>query len=322
MTFWLWLLILISLVVVISLLVWSKQNRQYQSSDSVAAAYDAWTNDRLLETLWGDHVHLGHYGNPPQTRDFRTAKADFVHQLVSWSGLNQLPRGSRLLDVGCGIGGSARILARDYGFDVLGISISPDQVKRANSLTPAELTCRFAVMDALDLDLPSSGFDAVWSVECGPHMPDKQRYADELLRVMRPGGVLAVADWNRRDASDGRLSRLEKLVMAQLLNQWAHPEFASIAGFRSNLLNSRFCHGPVETDEWTKATLPSWIDSIQEGFRRPGAVLSLGPGALIQGIRETPTMLLMHWAFASGLMQFGVFRCRSSTHSADDSLLG
>jgi MPBQ/MSBQ methyltransferase len=64
----------------------------------------------------------------------------------------------------------------------------------------------------------------------------------------------------------------------------------------------------VTTGDWTAATLPSWIDSILEGLRRPGAVLGLGPAAVLQGLRETPTILLMHWAFATGLMQFGVFR--------------
>ena len=199
-----------------AMLLWSRRNRAYHSSESVAAAYDAWTDDRLLENLWGEHVHLGHYGDPPRQRDFRNAKADFVHALVHWSGLDQLPPGSKLLDVGCGIGGSARILARDYGFDVLGISISPAQVQRATDLTPENLSCRFAVMDALDLQLADQQFDAVWSVEAGPHMPDKQRYADELLRVLKPGGSLAVADWNRRDPSDGEMNRTERWVMHSL----------------------------------------------------------------------------------------------------------
>ena len=116
---------------------------------------------------------------------------------------------------GCGIGGSARILARDYGFKVVGISISPAQIERARSLTSAGLSCRFAVMDALALELPDASFDAVWSVEACPHMPDKQRYADELLRVLKPGGLLAVADWNRRD---GPIGRVERWVMRQLLD--------------------------------------------------------------------------------------------------------
>ena len=302
------------------LMIWARRDRAFHSTASVADAYDRWTDDRLLERLWGEHVHLGHYGSPPGRRDFRAAKADFVHELVRWSGLDQLPPGSRVLDVGCGIGGSARILARDYGFDVLGISISPGQIARAQALTPTGLSCGFAVMDALDLQLSDGSFDAVWSVEAGPHMPDKQRYADELLRVLRPGGVLAVADWNRRDPGVKPLSWLERRVMHQLLVQWAHPEFASIPGFRSNLECSPYGdagHGAatarplrVDTADWSAETLPSWIDSIVEGMRRPLAVLGLGPRAVLMGLRETPTLLLMHWGFATGMMQFGVFRAR------------
>jgi len=295
----------------LALALWQRRSRTYHDAASVADAYDRWTNDALLESLWGDHVHLGHYGNPPQPRDFRAAKQDFVHTLVRWSGLDRLPPGSRVLDVGCGIGGSARILARDYGFEVLGISISPAQIARAQALTPADLAprCRFAVMDALALQLPDRGFDAVWSVEAGPHMPDKQRYADELLRVLRPGGLLAVADWNRRDPVDGPPTALERWVLRQLLDQWAHPAFASIRSLTANLEGSAQAGGlAVTSADWSTATIPSWRDSILEGMRRPGAMLALGPGALLQGLREIPTLLLMDWAFRTGLMQFGVFR--------------
>tara|TARA_Y100001968_G_scaffold132178_1_gene120640 strand:- start:11589 stop:12524 length:936 start_codon:yes stop_codon:yes gene_type:complete len=290
--------------------IWVKNDRSYSSNKSVSEAYDNWTNDLLLERLWGEHIHLGYYQNTSKKTDFRKAKIDFVHQLVHWSGLDKLPKGSRVLDVGCGIGGSSRILARDYGFDVLGISISSEQVSRARQLTQKETTCRFEVMDALEMQLEKGSFDGIWSVEAGPHMPDKQLYADEMLKVLRPGGVLAVADWNRRDPQDGAFSRLEEFVLRQLLNQWSHPEFSSIQSFRSNLYNSPFSGGIVETEDWTKFTLPSWHDSIIEGFRRPGSILTLGGLSLFKAIREIPTILLMRWAFKNGLMQFGVFKMR------------
>lgn len=314
---WLIPLVLVGgLVVTIAVVwLWLSSARRYRGSQSVAEAYDRWTQDALLERLWGDHVHLGYYGDPPGLRDFRQAKADFVHALVRWSGLDQLSPGSTVLDVGCGIGGSARILARDYGLNVLAISISSGQIARARALTPPSLEshCRFAVMDALDLELDDGSFDAVWSVEASPHMPDKQRYADELLRVLKPGGVLAVADWNRRDPVDGPYSSLEIWVMRQLLEQWAHPEFASIRSLTGNLHNSSWNRGlVVESADWTPATVPSWRESILEGVRRPGAILGLGPGAVLQGLRETPTLLLMDWAFRHGLMQFGVFRAQRS----------
>ncbi len=290
--------------------IWSSNDRKYSSKESVAKSYDSWTNDYLLERLWGDHIHLGYYNYPYYNTDFRKAKIEFVHQLVRWSGLDRLPRGSRILDIGCGIGGSARILANDYGFDVLGITISSKQVRRANQLTQKGTRCRFEVMDAMDLQLEKGSFDGVWSVEAGPHIPDKQGYADQMLRVLRPGGFLAVADWNRRDPSILQYDYLEKFILRQLLNQWTHPEFATINGFRNNLLNSPFCGGSVETEDWTKFTLPSWNDSILEGVRRPNAILGLGIQSFFKASREIPTIVMMRWAFANRLMQFGVFKTR------------
>ena len=302
----------------IGLGLWYLLPRRFAGVSSVAAAYDRWTNDQLLERLWGDHIHLGYYGLPPRRRDFRQAKADFVEALAQWSGLDQLPPGSRVLDVGCGIGGSSRLLAQRYGFELLGVSISPGQISRAQALTDPTGPCRFAVMDALALDLPDGSFDAVWTVECAPHIADKQRFANELLRVLKPGGLLVAADWNQRDDRQRPFSGLESWVLEQLRVQWAHPAFSSIASFCANLQASGHPLKQLTTGDWSRETLPSWGDSVVEGVRRPGAVLGLGPRAVLKGLREVPTLLLMGWAFRRGLMQFGLFRVQlqSSTVSS------
>ncbi len=300
------LLILVALII----FIWILNDRKYKNSQSVSDSYDSWTKDKLLETLWGEHIHLGYYNESLKNQDFKQAKIQFVHELVYWSGLYKLPKGSNIIDIGCGIGGSSRILADHYGFNVLGITISKEQVKRANQLTSSECTCSFKEMNALNLDFSDGTFDGVWSVEAGAHIKDKQVFADEMLRVLRPGGVLAVADWNRRNDKHLNNEFWDNFVMTQLLHQWSHPEFSSIEGFKNNLLNSRYSVGKVDIADWTKFTIPSWNDSIFEGIRRPKVWLKLGPLSLIQGLREIPTILLMRWAFAKGLMRFGVFRAR------------
>ncbi|MFQ3584583.1 MAG: methyltransferase domain-containing protein, partial [Cyanobacteriota bacterium] len=157
-----WGLSLLGLLLLAGIGLYLLSARPYRSAASVANSYDQWTEDGILEFYWGEHIHLGHYGSPPQPKDFLKAKTDFVHEMVRWAGLDQLPAGTRVLDVGCGIGGSSRILAQDYGFSVTGITISPQQVKRAQELTPTGLDVQFLVEDALAMSFPDGSFDVVW----------------------------------------------------------------------------------------------------------------------------------------------------------------
>lgn len=292
----------------LGLVIYLLTPRRYQSSSSVANAYDQWTDDGILEFYWGEHIHLGHYGSPPRHKDFLAAKADFVHEMVRWGGLDRLPAGTTVLDVGCGIGGSSRMLARDYGFVVTGVTISPSQVQRAQQLTPAGVSAQFQVDDAMALSFPDASFDVVWSVEAGPHMPDKAVFAQELLRVLKPGGLLVVADWNQRDDRKIPLKGWEQPVMDQLLDQWSHPAFASIEGFAEQLEATGLVAGPVVTADWSKETLPSWLDSIWQGVIRPQGMVRFGPGGIVKSVREVPTLLLMRLAFGTGLCRFGMFR--------------
>ncbi|MBD2113392.1 MULTISPECIES: methyltransferase domain-containing protein [Cyanophyceae] len=290
--------------------------RRYESSNSVANSYDQWTEDGILEFYWGEHIHLGHYGSPPRHKGFLAAKADFVHEMVRWGGLDNLPAGTTVLDVGCGIGGSSRILARDYGFAVTGVTISPNQVQRAQQLTPPGVSAQFQVDDAMALSFPNGSFDVVWSVEAGPHMPDKAVFAHELLRVLKPGGVLVVADWNQRDDRKIPLNAWEKPVMRQLLDQWSHPAFASIEGFAEQLEATGLVAGQVTTADWSQETLPSWLDSIWQGVIRPQGMVRFGPAGIIKSVREVPTLLLMRIAFGSGLCRFGMFRAMRANPSS------
>ena len=301
---------LLLIVLVGGIVLYLSTARRYQSSDSVAKAYDEWTEDGILEFYWGEHIHLGHYGSPPRRKDFRAAKSDFVHEMVRWGGLDRLSSGTTVLDVGCGFGGSSRMLARDYGFAVTGVTISPRQVQRARQLTPEGLSAQFEVDDAMALSFSDASFDVVWSVEAGPHMPDKALFAQELMRVLKPGGVLVLADWNQRDDRQKPLNIWEKPVMRQLLDQWSHPAFSSIEGFAELLDATGFVDGDVATADWTGQTLPSWLDSIWQGVARPKGLVQFGVSGFLKSVREVPTILLMRLAFGTGLCRFGMFRAK------------
>jgi MPBQ/MSBQ methyltransferase len=292
----------------IGIILYLATSRRYQSAASVANSYDQWTEDGILEYYWGEHIHLGHYGSPPRRKDFLIAKADFVHEMVRWGGLDRLPAHTTVLDVGCGIGGSSRILAKDYGFKVTGVTISPQQVNRAQQLTPPDVSARFQVDDAMALSFPDASFDVVWSIEAGPHMPDKAVFAKELMRVLKPGGIMVMADWNQRDDRRVPLNFWERPVMQQLLDQWSHPAFSSIEGFSELLAATGMAEGEVVTADWTMETLPSWIDSIWQGIVRPAGLVRFGVAGFIKSLREVPTLLLMRLAFGAGLCRFGMFR--------------
>ena len=302
----------ILLLVALGIVIYLITPRSYESSNTVANSYDDWTQDGILEFYWGEHIHLGHYGSPPRRKDFLQAKADFVHEMVKWGGLDKLPRGTTVLDVGCGIGGSSRILAKEYEFEVTGVTISPKQVQRATELTSQGVTAKFQVDDALALSFPDNSFDVVWSIEAGPHMPDKAKYGSEMMRVLKPGGILVVADWNQRDDRQKPLNYWEKPVMRQLLDQWSHPAFSSIEGFSEQIAETGLVEGEVATADWTPETLPSWLESIWQGIVRPQGLIKFGFSGFIKSLREVPTMLLMRLGFGAGLCRFGMFRAVKS----------
>jgi MPBQ/MSBQ methyltransferase len=139
-------------------------------------------------------------------------------------------------------------------------------------------------------------------------MPDKAIFAKELMRVLKPGGVLVVADWNQRDERQKPLNFWEKPVMRQLLDQWSHPEFSSIEGFAELLEVTGLVKGEVITADWSGETLPSWLDSIWQGIVKPKGLIIFGVSGLIKSLREVPTLLLMRLAFGTGLCRFGMFR--------------
>lgn len=307
-----------------------RPSRPFEDVESVGNEYDKWTSDGILEHFWGEHIHLGFYG--PQNRswfdasrsfltnfiqatrsgimtdEFKRAKLVFTAELLRWSEMSTANAPLKVLDVGCGIGGTSRYMAKQFPtWKVTGLSISPCQIERAKQLVASQKVdnCEFICGDAMSMPFPDCSFDVVWSCESAEHMPDKEGFLKECFRVLKPGGKFVMATWCQRDDTLLPFSDSEQRKLDFLYKEWCHPKFASIEEYE------RICMGMgmknISKTDWTEQTLPSWRHSVFVGMWAPWAVI-IRPHCWWSTIREIVTLERMHCAFRDKLMVYGILR--------------
>lgn len=102
-----------------------------------------------------------------------------------------------VLDVGSGAGGTSRCLAQEFGCHVTGIDLTEEYCRAAAMLSSriglAHLT-EFRQGDATQLSFPDQAFDVVWTEHVAMNIPDKAQLYQEMYRVLKPGGTLAIYD--------------------------------------------------------------------------------------------------------------------------------
>lgn len=115
-------------------------------------------------------------------------------ELASAAGLDST---KRVLDVGSGVGGTSRCLAREFGCRVTGIDLTEEYCRAAAMLSEriglAHLV-DYRQGDATNLPFADASFDVVWTEHAAMNIPDKHRLYREMHRVLRPGGTLAIHD--------------------------------------------------------------------------------------------------------------------------------
>lgn len=195
--------------------------RQYHAEDlasrgpfdderMVTRFYDLVTD--FYEFGWGDAFHFA-----PRYRGERLAAslARYQHYVALSMGLKA---GMRLLDVGCGVGGPMRAIARFADVRIVGININAYQVRRANALNAnarIEHKCSVVVADFMALALRDDCFDAAYAIEATCHAPDRARCFKEIYRVLKPGAYFCGYEWcltERFDRHDRRHLHIKKEI--------------------------------------------------------------------------------------------------------------
>lgn len=124
--------------------------------------------------------------------EFHIRGREATRELASLAGVEAE---SRLLDVGCGVGGPARTLAAEFGCEVTGLDIVEEYCRAAEHFTERvglSDTVRFDQGNALDLPFEDEQFDAIWFEHTLMNIEDKGRVFEETSRVLKPGGTLAL----------------------------------------------------------------------------------------------------------------------------------
>jgi ubiquinone/menaquinone biosynthesis C-methylase UbiE len=128
--------------------------------------------------------------------DFSRVGANIVIVAENLAEAANVRGGDRVLDVACGAGNGAIAAARRSWEPAVGLDYVPALLERARERAAAErLETEFVEGDAQKLPFDDASFDVVLSIFGAMFAPDHQRAADELLRVCRPGGTIAMANW-------------------------------------------------------------------------------------------------------------------------------
>jgi tocopherol O-methyltransferase len=220
----------------------------------VARHYDAL--DELYRRVWGEHVHHGLWTTP---HDPPGLAARALAERVAAEA--RVRAGDAVVDVGCGYGATARLLARDRGATVTGLTLSAAQAAAA----PPQPGVTILVRDWVDNGLPDAAFDAAVAIESLSHMADKPRAFAELGRVVRPGGRVVVVDWL---AADRPRPLARRLLLEPICREGRLPGLHTAAEYAALLRGAGFA--VTAFDDLSRRAVRTWTVVAR---RLPGVLL-------------------------------------------------
>jgi tocopherol O-methyltransferase len=251
----------------------------------------------LYRLFWGEHLHHGYWKN---NESVSRAQVQLMERLAECASVR---RGGRVLDIGCGIGGSALWLVEKFDCEVTGMTISPVQARIASAKAKARrLSSRvkFEVSDANEWKPEPSSFDLIWIMESSEHFHNKPDFFERCARALKTGGTLAVCAWLRRD---GALNEDEQRLVNSIATAMLSASLDSLSDYRCWMRDAGL--NVTVAEDITRQVEPTWSHCARIGANPAVRLLLRFTSDSTQlFVRSFP---LMQRAYAEGAMAFGLF---------------
>jgi tocopherol O-methyltransferase len=268
---------------------------------AVARHYDEL--DSYYRQLWGEHVHHGLWDGPG--RSVQDATESLIRHVATRAGIRA---GSIVCDVGSGYGGTARMLAREYGALVTAVTVSAVQHNVALAAEAVAPAPDYRLADFVESALPTASFDAALAVESLSHMPDLARTLAEVRRILRPDGCFVACVWLAGDAVTGWRERylLEPIRREGRLARLATAGELHAALGAAGLVVERFEDLSPRVRRTWSATAVRVVRRLATDAQARRTVAAGGEAVFAR------TIARIWLAYRTGAMRYGVFTARAA----------
>jgi cyclopropane fatty-acyl-phospholipid synthase-like methyltransferase len=212
----------------------------------------------------GEDFHFGYFET--EDMDLPQATRTMADKLLEPLDIGEE---TRVLDVGCGIGGPAFLIHERYRCAIDGITTSQKGVNTANQISRDRGydKVRFKVADGMNNGFPDNSFDIVWIMEASHTMPDKKALFQECFRVLKQGGSLAMCDLAQLRSHPNKgvwrlLSSLQRLISPPTV--WGPVYMPSMGSLCDQLIEVGFIKiNTVDISKKVIPTLKHWIENAR-----------------------------------------------------------
>jgi sarcosine/dimethylglycine N-methyltransferase len=261
--------------------------------------YDSSDADNFYHRIWGgEDIHVGIYRTPDEP--ILTASRRTVDTMLSR--IPALPENGRLLDIGAGYGGSARVIARERGIPVTCLNLSAVQNERNRAMSAEQgLAELIEVHDGNFEELPfdDATFEQVWCQDSILHSGRRRRVFEEVDRVLKPGGGFIFTDPMQREGVDPELLEpvLARIHLPSMGSVETYKGYAAGLGWET-----------IDIDEKPDCLVRHYNRVLEELEKRAGEIGDDISGDYVERMKNG----LRHWieAGSKGALDWGILHFR------------